>query len=406
MDSSDEAKIFIGGIAWETTEEKLKEHFSNYGEVTQTVVMRDKITGRPRGFGFVLFSDPSVLHSVLHDTHSIDGRTVEAKRVLPREEQRTSSRPGHPNTGRSFEGTGNYKTKKIFVGGLPSTLTEEGFRQYFETYGNVTDVVIMYDQNTNRPRGFGFITFDTEDAVDRVLHKNFHELNNKLVEVKPALPKEANPGSGGGGGGRGGGHQPYGSSGANASTFDARMDGGRFMQPQTAGGGAYAPYPTYGGPNYGYGAANSTVGYGGYGGYGAGGYGSANIGFTGPAGAYGNPSAANAGYVSGPAGALKSPWSNQAPGYGASGYSANAGYAPGIVGAVSAPMVPSPGGASGYGSQGYGYYSNYGGSEGSYTNSGGGAPNSNSGGNNAAGGHQGTGGAYTAYSNTSWRSDS
>ncbi|KAF5937532.1 hypothetical protein HYC85_025038 [Camellia sinensis] len=305
MDSSDEAKIFIGGIAWETTEEKLKEHFSNYGEVTQTVVMRDKITGRPRGFGFVLFSDPSVLHSVLHDTHSIDGRTVEAKRVLPREEQRTSSRPGHPNTGRSFEGTGNYKTKKIFVGGLPSTLTEEGFRQYFETYGNVTDVVIMYDQNTNRPRGFGFITFDTEDAVDRVLHKNFHELNNKLVEVKPALPKEANPGSGGGGGGRGGGHQPYGSSGANASTFDARMDGGRFMQPQTAGGGAYAPYPTYGGPNYGYGAANSTVGYGGYGGYGAGGYGSANIGFTGPAGAYGNPSAANAGYVSGPAGALK-----------------------------------------------------------------------------------------------------
>ncbi|KAL7226363.1 hypothetical protein ACSBR1_021467 [Camellia fascicularis] len=404
MDSSDEAKIFIGGIAWETTEEKLKEHFSNYGEVTQTVVMRDKITGRPRGFGFVLFSDPSVLHSVLHDTHSIDGRTVEAKRVLPREEQRTSSRPGHPNTGRSFEGTGNYKTKKIFVGGLPSTLTEEGFRQYFETYGNVTDVVIMYDQNTNRPRGFGFITFDTEDAVDRVLHKNFHELNNKLVEVKPALPKEANPGSGGGG--RGGGHQPYGSSGANASTFDARMDGGQFMHPQTAGGGAYAPYPTYGGLNYGYGAANSTVGYGGYGGYGAGGYGSANIGFTGPAGAYGNPSAANAGYVSGPAGALKGPWSNQAPGYGASGYSANAGYATGIVGAVSAPMVPSPGGASGYASQGYGYYSNYGGSEGSYTNSGGGAPNSNSGGNNTAGGHQGTGGSYTAYSNASWRSDS
>jgi RNA-binding protein Musashi len=38
--------------------------------------MRDKTTGRPRGFGFVVFSDPSVLDPVLHDKHTIDGRTV------------------------------------------------------------------------------------------------------------------------------------------------------------------------------------------------------------------------------------------------------------------------------------------------------------------------------------------
>ena len=100
------------------------------------------------------------------------------------------------------------RTKKIFVGGLPPNLTEEGFREYFETYGHVADVVVMYDQNTGRPRGFGFISFDNEDAVDRVLHKTFHDLNGKQVEVKRALPKDANPGGGsrgmGGGGGGGG----------------------------------------------------------------------------------------------------------------------------------------------------------------------------------------------------------
>ncbi|KAK1557709.1 hypothetical protein Q3G72_030066 [Acer saccharum] len=47
-----------------------------------------------------------------------------------------------------------------------------------------------------RPRGFGFITFDSEDAVDRVLHKTFHELMGKRVEVKPALTKYANSGGG------------------------------------------------------------------------------------------------------------------------------------------------------------------------------------------------------------------
>lgn len=40
---------------------------------------------------------------------------------------------------------------------------------------------------------FGFITFDSDDAVDRVLHKTFHELNGKLVEVKRAVPKEISP---------------------------------------------------------------------------------------------------------------------------------------------------------------------------------------------------------------------
>ena len=73
---SDQGKLFIGGISWETTEEKLNEYFGSYGEVSQTVVMRDKATGRPRGFGFIVFADPSILDRVLQDKHIIDGRTV------------------------------------------------------------------------------------------------------------------------------------------------------------------------------------------------------------------------------------------------------------------------------------------------------------------------------------------
>ena len=73
---SDQGKLFIGGISWETTEEKLKEYFENYGDVVQIVVMRDKTTGRPRGFGFVVFANPSILDRVLQDKHTIDARTV------------------------------------------------------------------------------------------------------------------------------------------------------------------------------------------------------------------------------------------------------------------------------------------------------------------------------------------
>lgn len=420
---SDQGKLFIGGISWDTSEDELKEYFGNYGEVLQTVVMRDKATGRPRGFGFVVFADPSILDRVLQDKHVIDGRTVEAKRALSRDEQQVY-RTTNPNPIRSAGAGGNMKTKKIFVGGLPPTITEDGFRQYFEAYGQVTDVVVMYDQNTQRPRGFGFISFDTEDAVDRVLHKTFHDLNGKQVEVKRALPKDANPGGvsrpigGGAGSGGGGGYQGYGGSGGNPNTYDGRVDSNRYMQPQNTGGG-FPPYGTsgYSAPGYGYGPANSGMSYGGYGSYGG-----ANPGYGGPAGAaYGNPNVASAGYASGPPGAPRSSWSTQSPsGYGAVGYAAGGGGvnsgAPG-----SAPTGQSPSGAAGYGNPGYGY-GGYGGSDGSYAYAGGygavggrsgNAPNSNA----AAGGElQGSGGGYvgsgygdangnSGYGNASWRSD-
>ncbi|KAE9592357.1 hypothetical protein Lal_00028413 [Lupinus albus] len=417
---SDQGKLFIGGISWETNEDKLRDYFGNYGDVSHASVMRDKNTGKPRGFAFVVFSDPSVLDRVLEDTHVIDGRTVDAKRALSREDQQISGnfRTGNSNSGRNSGNGGNIRTKKIFVGGLPPTLTEENFREYFEAYGQVTDVVVMYDQNTGRPRGFGFISFDNEDAVDRVLQKTFHDLNGKNVEVKRALPKDANPGASSRMGGAGsGGYQGYGSSGGNQNAYDGRVDSSRYVQPQNTASG-FPPYGSsgYSAPGYGYGAANNGVGYGAYGGYSG-----ATAGYGGPAGAsYGNP---NAAYAGGQPGGPRSSWSTQAPsGYGSVGYGNTApwgapsgGAGSGSGGPGSAPAGQSPGAVAGYGNQGYGY-GGYGGSDSSYGNPGaygavggrsGSAPNSELQG--SVGNYMGSGysdpNGNSGYGNTAWRSE-
>lgn len=73
---SDLGKLFIGGISWDTDEERLKEYFRKYGEVVEALIMRDRATGRARGFGFVVFADPAVAERVIADKHMIDGRTV------------------------------------------------------------------------------------------------------------------------------------------------------------------------------------------------------------------------------------------------------------------------------------------------------------------------------------------
>jgi RNA-binding protein Musashi len=75
------------------------------------------------------------------------------------------------------------------MGGLSSSLTDEQFRNYFEKFGRTVDAVVMQD-SSNKPRSFGFVTFDSEESAAKVMRNSFHELNGKTVEVKKAVPKD------------------------------------------------------------------------------------------------------------------------------------------------------------------------------------------------------------------------
>jgi RNA recognition motif-containing protein len=81
----DAGKIFVGGLSWQTTEETLRYHFEQYGEVQSVEVMRDRNTGDPRGFAFVVFKSDETVDLILKNKpHEINHKVVDVKRAQAR----------------------------------------------------------------------------------------------------------------------------------------------------------------------------------------------------------------------------------------------------------------------------------------------------------------------------------
>ncbi|RYR69068.1 hypothetical protein Ahy_A03g015604 isoform B [Arachis hypogaea] len=175
-DGASPGKIFIGGLAKDTTLDTFVKYFEKYGEIMDSVIMKDRHTGKPRGFGFITYADPSVVDQVIQENHVINGKQVEIKRTIPKGSSQAN----------------DFKTKKIFVGGISTSVTEDEFKNFFLKYGKVVEHEIIRDHTTKRSRGFGFIVFDSEKVVDNMLADgNMIDMSGTQVEIKKAEPKKS-----------------------------------------------------------------------------------------------------------------------------------------------------------------------------------------------------------------------
>lgn len=86
----DKNKIFVGSLPWSINNDSLKELFSQYGEVTEAVVIMDRETNRSKGFGFVTFASQESAQKALEMSgKEVDGRTIVVNIAKPREERRS-----------------------------------------------------------------------------------------------------------------------------------------------------------------------------------------------------------------------------------------------------------------------------------------------------------------------------
>ncbi|XP_039020591.1 heterogeneous nuclear ribonucleoprotein 1-like isoform X1 [Hibiscus syriacus] len=168
-----ERKLVVLGIPWEVDTEGLREYMSKYGDLEDCIVMKERSTGRSRGFGYVTFASADDARRVLSREHFLGERMLEVKIATPKEEMRAPVK----------------KVTRIFVARIPPSVDESTFRSHFEEYGEITDLYMPKDQVSKAHRGIGFITFASAGSVENLM-ADTHELGGATVIVDRATPKE------------------------------------------------------------------------------------------------------------------------------------------------------------------------------------------------------------------------
>ncbi|KAF7260808.1 hypothetical protein EG68_02027 [Paragonimus skrjabini miyazakii] len=172
--------VYVKNFPPDTTDEKLKEMFSEFGEIKSCCVEKDA-EGKSKGFGFVCFLNPDHAEQAVKTMHGkeLAGRTLYANRAQRKEERQEELKQRLEK--QRLERQSKYVPGvNLYVKNLDDTIDDERLKEAFCHYGSITSAKVMTDPN-GRSKGFGFVCFTQPEQAARAVT----EMNAALVGTKP-----------------------------------------------------------------------------------------------------------------------------------------------------------------------------------------------------------------------------
>ncbi|KAG5546144.1 hypothetical protein RHGRI_018354 [Rhododendron griersonianum] len=182
-------KLFVRGLGWDTTTDKLRALFSSYGDIDEAVVILDKATGKSKGYGFVTMKHvDGALLALKEPSKKIDGRMTVTQLAA-------AGIQGGPVASSVPVGGYDVSNRKIYVANVPYDMPGDRLLAHFSSYGEVEEGPLGYDKATGKSRGYALFVYKTVEAaraslVDPMKTVDGYQLNCKLAnEGKRGKPE-------------------------------------------------------------------------------------------------------------------------------------------------------------------------------------------------------------------------
>ncbi|XP_020570712.1 33 kDa ribonucleoprotein, chloroplastic [Phalaenopsis equestris] len=178
--SAESRRLYVGNLSFSMTSSELSEIFSQAGKVGEVEMIYGRSTNRSRGFAFVTMSTAEEANEAIRmfDGVLIGGRTLKVNfPEVPRGGEREVMGP------KLRANSGGYVNSphKIYAGNLGWKVTSESLRDAFSVYSGLLGARVIYERDSGRSRGFGFVTFASAAECQAALEA----MNGKLVAGRP-----------------------------------------------------------------------------------------------------------------------------------------------------------------------------------------------------------------------------
>ncbi|EOA25080.1 hypothetical protein CARUB_v10018388mg [Capsella rubella] len=186
----EEGRLYVGNLPYTITSSELSQIFGEAGKIVDVQIVYDKVTDRSRGFGFVTMGSIEEAKEAIQmfNSSQIGGRTVKVNfPEVPRGGEREVMRTKIRDNNRSYVDSPH----KIYAGNLGWNLTSQGLKDAFADQSGVLGAKVIYERNTGRSRGFGFISFESADDVQSALSTmNGVEVEGRALRLNLASERE------------------------------------------------------------------------------------------------------------------------------------------------------------------------------------------------------------------------
>ncbi|DAA27479.1 TPA: cold inducible RNA binding protein [Bos taurus] len=167
--ASDEGKLFVGGLSFDTNEQSLEQVFSKYGQISEVVVVKDRETQRSRGFGFVTFEniDDAKDAMMAMNGKSVDGRQIRVDQAGKSSDNRSRGYRGGSAGGRGFFRGGRGRGRGFSRGGGDRGYGGSRFESRSGGYGGSRDYYSSRSQGGGYDRSSGGSYRDSYDSYGK-----------------------------------------------------------------------------------------------------------------------------------------------------------------------------------------------------------------------------------------------